>query len=144
MKERTKEITHKIMSSIHSKNTRPEMLLRRMLWKEGFRYRVNYKKLAGKPDIVFTKAKLVVFCDGDFWHGHNWALRGYENLEDELKHYNDFWAKKITKNIERDRENTISLQNEGWTVLRFWASDIETNPTECIEKIKEAYCQGVK
>ena len=71
---RDPQITHKIMSSIKSKDTRPELLLRKALWRENMRYRINYKKLPGKPDIVFTKKKVVIFCDGDFWHGHNWAL----------------------------------------------------------------------
>ena len=65
---RSPEITHKIMSSIKSKNTRPELLLRKALWRKNMRYRVNYKKLPGKPDIVFTKPKVAIFCDGDFWH----------------------------------------------------------------------------
>ena len=75
-KKRDPAITHKIMSAIKAKDTRPELELRKALWHEGLRYRVNYKDLPGKPDIVFTKWKVVVFCDGDFWHGHNWAIRG--------------------------------------------------------------------
>ena len=69
---RDSRITHKIMASIPQKNTKPELLLRRSLWHEGMRYRVNYRKLPGKPDIVFTRPKIAVFVDGDFWHGHNW------------------------------------------------------------------------
>ena len=75
--------THKIMASIPSKNTRPEIALRKALWHMNFRYRVNYKALPGKPDIVFTKQKLAIFCDGDFWHGHNWAVRGLSSLDEE-------------------------------------------------------------
>jgi len=71
---RTPEITHKIMSAVKSKNTRPELAPRRALWSRGLRYKVNVKSLPGKPDIVFTRAKIVVFCDGDFWHGHNSGL----------------------------------------------------------------------
>ena len=74
-KERTPEVTHKIMSAIKSKDTKPELLLRKALWKNKIRYRVNYKKLPGKPDIVITKNKIAIFCDGDFWHGHNWAIQ---------------------------------------------------------------------
>ena len=68
------------MSAIKAKDTRPELILRKALWKRKHRYRVNYKKLPGKPDIAFTKYKVAVFCDGDFWHGHNWALRGLSSL----------------------------------------------------------------
>ena len=71
---RTLEMTHKIMSAVKSKNTRPELALRHALWARGLRYRVNVKSLKGKPDVVFTRAKIVVFCDGDFWHGHNLSL----------------------------------------------------------------------
>ncbi len=132
-------ITHKIMSSIKSKDTEPELLLRKALWKKGFRYRINYKKLPGKPDVVFTKAKLVVFCDGDFWHGHNWALRGIPSLEDELATYSDFWREKIMRNIERDKRNTETLEAEGWTVIRFWESDIRKDLDGCVATIQSIY-----
>jgi len=95
-KERDPQVTHKIMSAIPSKNTKPELLLRRALWRENLRYRVNYKKLPGKPDIVFTKYRIAVFCDGDFWHGHNWAIRGLNSLEEELASYSSFWRTSIT------------------------------------------------
>lgn len=127
------------MSSIKSKDTEPELLLRKALWKKGFRYRVNYKKLPGKPDIVFTKAKFVIFCDGDFWHGHNWAIRGIPSLEEELAGYNDFWREKILKNIERDKRNTETLEAEGWTVIRFWESEIRNNLEGCVTKIQLTY-----
>lgn len=132
-------ITHKIMSSIKSKDTEPELLLRRALWKKGFRYRINYKKLPGKPDVVFTKAKLVIFCDGDYWHGHNWALRGIPSLEDELATYSDFWRKKILQNIERDKRNTETLEAEGWTVIRLWESDIRKDLDGCVAMVQSTY-----
>ena len=84
---RTPEITHKIMSAVKSKDTRPEVALRKELWRRGLRFRKNMKSLRGKPDIVFTRVKLVVFCDGDFWHGHNWAIRGYGSFEQEMDRY---------------------------------------------------------
>ena len=74
-KPRTQEVTHKIMSAIPSKDTRPEIALRKALWHKNLRYRVNYKKLPGKPDIVFTKQMVAVFCDGDYWHGPFVVLR---------------------------------------------------------------------
>ena len=137
-KERTPEVTHKIMSAIKSKDTKPELLLRKALWKYGIRYRVNYKKLPGKPDIVITKYKIAIFCDGDFWHGHNWAIRGKKSLEEELQGYSDYWRNKIIKNVERDNKNTKLLYSMGWKVIRIWESDIEHNLDECVKTIKEA------
>ena len=92
-KIRTREVTHTIMSAIPSKDTKPERILRHELFSRGYRYRVNYKTVIGRPDIAFTKVKLAVFVDGDFWHGHNWALRGYANHDEEMKHYSEYWKK---------------------------------------------------
>lgn len=136
---RTPEITHKIMSAVKSKGTKPEMTLRKALWAKGMRYRVNYKKLPGKPDVVFTRAKVAVFCDGDFWHGHNWALRGLSSLEEELESYSDFWKEKILRNIQRDDFVNKKLGSDGWYVLRFWESDIISDTERCVEKIIECY-----
>lgn len=136
---RTPEITHKIMSSIKSRDTRPEMALRHALWVRGLRYRVNVKSLVGKPDIVFTRAKIAVFCDGDFWHGHNWAIRGLASLDDELKRYSDFWRNKILGNIERDKKNTLNLELGGWVVMRFWESDIKSDVEKCADTIEKKY-----
>ena len=137
-KVRDQKVTHKIMSSIPSKNTEPELMLRKALWKENLRYRVNYKMLFGKPDIVFTKYRVVVFCDGDFWHGHNWAIRGLNSLEEELAGYSDFWRSKIQHNIERDTQVTQALESQGWTVIRIWESDIRRDLNECVRIVKEA------
>lgn len=137
-KKRDPAVTHKIMSAVKSKDTRPELRLRKALWKEGLRYRVNYKKLPGKPDIVFTKLKVVVFCDGDFWHGHNWAIRGQSSLQEELSGYSKYWKDKILRNIERDEENNKALKAQGWRVIRIWESDIKNDLDRCVETVKEA------
>ena len=137
-KERDPKVTHKIMSAIPSKDTEPELLLRKALWKENLRYRVNYKKLPGKPDVVFTKYRVAVFCDGDFWHGHNWAIRGLSSLEEELAGYSDFWRSKILRNMERDVEVNQALKAEGWTVIRIWESDIRTDVSKCVRIVKSA------
>lgn len=131
---RDPKITHKIMSSVKSKDTRPEIALRRALWHKGARYRVNYRKLPGKPDIVFIKAKIAVFCDGDYWHGHNWALRGMKDLEEELSGYSEFWAKKIRRNVKRDKEVNYQLTAMGWQVIRVWESDIKKMRVRVISK----------
>ncbi len=132
---REPEITHRIMSSIRSKDTKPELTLRKALWQKGYRYRVNVKKLPGKPDIVFGPVRVVVFCDGDFWHGHNWALRGISSLEEELAGYSQFWKDKILRNIERDKRVTVELENLGWTVIRIWESDIKRDLEGCVERV---------
>ena len=136
---RDPQITHKIMSAIKSKNTRPELALRHELWKRGLRYRVNDKKLRGKPDIVFSRARLVVFCDGDYWHGHNWALRGLRSLEDELEGYSEYWRAKIRYNVERDMKNNQELRDSGWEVMRVWESDIKKDVGKCAERVEAAY-----
>ena len=134
---REASITHKIMASIKSKDTEPELLVRQALWKRGLRYRVNVRTLPGKPDIVFTRAKIAIFCDGDFWHGHNWAVRGMASLEEELNSYSEFCRSKILSNIERDSKNTLALTESGWIVIRLWESDIRKDLTSCITTIIE-------
>lgn len=136
---RDPKITHKIMASVKSKDTRPEIALRKALWHQGLRFRVNYKKLPGKPDIAFTKVKVAVFCDGDYWHGHNWALRGLKDLDEELSKYSEFWAKKIRGNVQRDEDVNQRLAELGWRVIRIWESEIEKNVSECAKQVQEAY-----
>lgn len=136
-KMRDPETTHKIMSAIHSKNTTPEIALRKALWHKNLRYRVNYKNLPGKPDIVFTKQKVAIFCDGDFWHGHNWAIRGKSSLEEELAGYSEYWREKILRNIERDEENNKALKALGWIVIRIWESDIKNNLDDCVQLVED-------
>lgn len=136
-KGRDPNVTHKIMSSIPSKNTEPELILRKALWQRKLRYRVNYKKLPGKPDVVFTRYHIAVFCDGDFWHGHNWAIRGLSSLEEELAGYSDFWRKKIEHNVARDNEVNKLLAEQGWTVIRLWESEIRNNLDDCVKRIED-------
>ncbi len=135
---REPEVTHKIMSAIHSKDTKPELILRKALWEKGIRYRKNYKLLPGKPDIVFIKEKIAVFCDGDFWHGHNWSLRGMSSLEEELSRYSDYWKNKILTNIERDRRTDDKLKDLGWKVIRLWESEIRKDVDGCVAIIVKA------
>jgi DNA mismatch endonuclease (patch repair protein) len=136
MKERSKEITHKIMSAIKNKDTKPEIFFRKALWKWNIRYRKN-AKLFGKPDIAIKKYKLVIFIDGDYWHGNNWKIRKLPSRESELANYSNFWKNKILKNIERDEKVNEYYISLGWTVLRFWQSDIEKDLTACIVKTIE-------
>lgn len=131
----TPEQTHRIMSGVHSKDTDIEIKLRKELWHRGYRYRKNISTLPGKPDIVFTKYKLVVFCDAEFWHGKDWEI-----LKPKLEKGTnpEFWVKKIERNRNRDNEINQSLCYMGWTVLRFWGKEILNKTDECANVIEEA------
>lgn len=107
-----------IMSKISGKETKPEILVRKHLFSEGFRFRKNVKDLPGKPDIVLPKYKTVIFIHGCFWHGHS-CKRG------TLPQTNyEFWKEKIGKNIERDNRNINELREEGWNVIVIWQCEI--------------------
>ena len=102
-------------------DTRPEVRLRRLLWGLGCRYRKDVRSLPGRPDIVFPGRRVVVFCDGDFWHGRDWSAR-QEKLRAGTNA--EYWLAKIGQNIERDRRQEALLRESGWVVLRFWESEI--------------------
>ena len=118
------------MSRVKGKNTKPEIMLRKALWKKGFRYRIHYN-IPGRPDIAFTKQEVAIFCDGGFWHGKN-----FKKTKQELKKNRKFWIEKINTNIKRDKMNNKDLHNMGWIVLRFWDDEILHNTERCVSKIK--------
>lgn len=122
------------MKNIRSKDTSIENLLRKALWHRGYRYRKNYNKLPGKPDIVLTKYKIAIFCDGEFFHGKDWEI-----LKPRLEKSDngDYWIDKISRNKERDEEVNKKLLFLGWTVIRFWGKDIKKNLDQCIQVIEE-------
>lgn len=122
---------HKNMSHIHAKDTKPEIVLRKALWHHGVRYRKNYAKLIGKPDIVITRAKIVIFVDGDFWHAHGHQKHPGEQVATNK----EFWMEKLKRNVEKDREVNDALTEQGWLVLRFWESDIRKNLENIVEQI---------
>lgn len=126
----TPEQRKKNMRAIKSKDTKIELILRKELWVRGYRYRKNYKKLPGKPDIVFTKYKIAVFCDSEFWHGKN-----YEESTSRIGTNSDYWRQKIKRNMERDKEVNELLAEEGWTVLRFWEKEINKETEQCLQII---------
>ena len=129
------EQRHKNMKHIRSKDTKIEIILRKALWHEGIRYRKNYDKLPGKPDIAITKYKIAVFCDGEFFHGKDW-----NQLQVKLKNSNnsEYWLKKIQRNINRDYEVEQEIRAQGWIVLRFGGKDIKQDVNMCVKSIKEA------
>lgn len=135
MDDLSPEQRSKNMRHIRSQDTIIEIMLRKALWHEGIRYRKNYDKLPGKPDIAITKYKIAIFCDGEFFHGKDW-----EQLQVKLKRSNnsEYWLKKIQRNINRDQEVDQAIRAKGWRVLRFWGKDIQHNTNTCIQIIKEA------
>lgn len=120
-----------LMSKIKSKDTKPEVLFRKALWKLGFRYKKHDKKFPGNPDIILIKYKLIIFIDGEFWHGYNWVEK-----KNKIKTNRDFWIPKIERNMQRDLENKIKLENLGFTVFRFWEHQIKKDIDYCISLIK--------
>jgi len=125
----------KTMSHIRSKDTSVELALRKALWKKGYRYRKNYKKLPGSPDICLTKYKIAVFCDSEFFHGKDWEI-----LRSKVERGNngEYWVKKIQENIIRDEETDKKLNFLGWTVIHFWGKDILKKTDECVCVIEDA------
>jgi DNA mismatch endonuclease (patch repair protein) len=130
----TPEQRHKCMSHIRSSDTKPEIFFRKALWKWGIRYRKNVKNLFGTPDIAIKKYKIVIFIDGDFWHGLDWEKRHFASQEKLLLSYSEYWQKKIRRNIERDNEVKKFYRKQKWTIIRFRSSDIEKKLNTCIIK----------
>ena len=115
------------MSRVRSRDTGPELLLRSGLHRLGFRFRTHASGLSGRPDIVLTRFRIAVFVDGDFWHGYRFP-QWCGSLA-------PFWHKKISTNRLRDRRNFQRLRRQGWTVVRIWEHEIETNLTSCVTRI---------
>ena len=132
--ENISEKTKKTMKKLRSKDTSIEIILRKALWNRGYRYRKNYDKLPGAPDIALTKYKIAIFCDGEFFHGKDWEVR-----KPKLEQGNNgaYWVSKISHNRTRDDEINKQLLFQGWTVVRFWGNDIKKNVGECVQVIEE-------
>lgn len=110
------------------------------MWGLGLRYRKHPKGILGKPDLVFIKAKVVVFCDGDFWHGKGWEDRGFNSWEEQFDGLRnaEFWRNKIARNMERDEQVNHALRDAGWLVMRFLESQIFRDPEQCAQSVLEA------
>jgi DNA mismatch endonuclease (patch repair protein) len=117
-----------VMSRIRSKDTKIEKKTASMLRKNKIRYR-RFPKVFGSPDFVVEK-KVIVFCDGDFWHGYQY--------DKKKKPPKKFWRDKIERNMERDRKVSRTLRRDGWSVVRLWEHDIEKRPESCVRKIKKS------
>ena len=133
MDDMTKEQRHKNMQHIKATDTKAEKLLRLALWHRGFRYRKNWKKLPGKPDIVLTKQKIAIFVDGDFWHARNHQASPGEQVGSNKP----YWTKKLANNVARDKEVNNLLSEQGYVVLRFWETDVKKDLEKCLKEIFE-------
>ena len=126
----TPEQRSKNMRAIKATGTKDEVRLAKALWHLGYRYRKNDKSVFGKPDLTFKNHKVAIFVDSEFFHGKDW-----ETQKLRIQSNQEFWHKKIGRNIERDKEVNDYLTNNGWTVLRFWSKEVKNNLWKCINRI---------
>jgi DNA mismatch endonuclease (patch repair protein) len=127
----TPEQRHKCMASIKSRNTRPEVLVRKFLFAHGYRFRINVKRLPGTPDIVLKKYRTCIFVNGCFWHGHE-GCKYYVMPKTNT----EFWKAKIERNRARDLDRRIKLRDMGWHVIQIWECQLKP-------KVREEYLEGL-
>lgn len=132
LKPASKAASAAARGSSRKRDTRCELLLRRALWRKGFRYRVIVNAIPGKPDIVFLRERVLVFCDGDFWHG-----RGLEQRLAKLSagHNAPYWVAKVRSNVARDARQEAALTAAGWHVIRLWETDIVRDVEGAVARI---------
>jgi len=117
------------LRQVRSKDTTPELLIRKALWEKGLRYRKHYSKLPGKPDIAFPGRRLAIFIHGCFWHRHSCERSFFP------KSNSAFWRAKFKKTIQRDESNEVLIESKGWKVLTLWECEINQSIDECISKV---------
>ena len=130
----TDEATSKRMANVKLKRGEAEMSLASGLWEKGFRYRLNYKKLPGSPDIAILKYNIAIFVDGEFWHGFDW-----ENRKPKLNRNREYWIEKIEENMERDKRVDAQLFALGWMPIHFWSKEVKRDLDSCIVKIENLF-----
>lgn len=126
----TPEQRSRTMSLIRSRDTVPELTIRRLVHARGLRFRKHASWLPGRPDLVFSGSRVVVFVDGDFWHGWRFSLWSHKLAP--------YWKDKITRNRCRDARNFRTLRGQGWVVLRVWEHSIKADPVACVDRIEAA------
>ena len=126
----TDEATSKRMANVKLKRGKAESILAKTLWQKGYRYRLNYRRLPGSPDIAILKYRIAVFVDGEFWHGYDW-----ENRKQKLQRNREYWIEKIEENIARDIRNDEKLKASGWIPVHFWEKEVLKNLDKCIDMI---------
>lgn len=134
----SREQRRKNMQAVRPTGSDIEKRLARALWSRGYRYRKNYRKVIGNPDIAFPRLKIAVFCDSEFWHGKDWDIK-----KQDFKSNREFWIPKIERNIKRDEEVNKVLKKKGWRVIRFWGKEITKQLEDCV-KIVEKEVEGRK
>jgi DNA mismatch endonuclease, patch repair protein len=135
-KERDRQVTSAMMSAVRSRDNKAEVVLRKALWHLGYRYRIQSPRYKGRPDLVLPKYRLMIFVDGDFWHGRALREGGEEQLRQVIRGKRfEWWRDKLSRNIARDEEVTKYHQSEGWNVLRIWESDVLTNLTDVVDRV---------
>lgn len=132
MDKLTKEQRTKNMRAVKSTGSKIEVALAKVLFSKGYRYRKNDKTVFGKPDLTFKKYKIAIFVDSEFWHGKDWEIHKHDHKTNQ-----EFWYKKIERNIERDKEVNRELKKQNWTVLRFWGKQIEKDLLNCVQIIEQ-------
>jgi DNA mismatch endonuclease Vsr len=125
------------MSRIRSSGSAMERRLGTALWQAGFRYRKQYA-IIGKPDFVLVTRRVAIFCDSEFWHGYRWGSKA----KAAFKTNQEYWFDKIERNRKRDREVKKTLEQDGWTVLRFWEHEISSDLDGCVDRVKQAVQQN--
>ncbi len=125
------ELTRKRMGRVRLKGGNAEVALAKELWKRGFRYRKNYKKLPGSPDIALLKYRVAIFVDGEFWHGYDW-----ENKKTRIRRNKEYWIEKIQENIDRDYRVNQELKAMGWIPIRFWSREVVDDVSVCADDIE--------
>ena len=127
----TPEQRRRNMSNVRSKNTLPELLIARELKSRKIYFSQHSSKIIGKPDFIFRRKKVLVFVDSEFWHGHPTKFKLPKSNQ-------DYWTRKIARNVERDKQVNEALENEGWKVIRLWEQDIKKNEDKCIHQILDS------
>lgn len=133
-------MTTRIMRSVRSKNTKPELALRRAVHARGARFRIHAADVPGRPDMVVRARKVAVFVDGDLWHGNpdEWRRRGRAALADLFPTRTAWWVEKIERNMRRDCEVDRQLRELGWRVVRIWASEVMADPEAAADIVTDA------
>lgn len=134
---RDPQVVSRNMSAIRSIGGKAEVALRSELHRRGLRFRKNVHRLPGRPDVVFPRAKLVVFVDGDYWHARILREQGIEALRERMRTSNkEYWIQKFQRRLEIDDRVTAHLKAEGWTVLRMWESDVRADVRSAAAQIE--------
>lgn len=138
-KPRDPQVTSAMMSAVRGRDNVAEVGLRRELWRRGFRYRLHERRFVGRPDICFISRRVLLFVDGDFWHGRGLVQDGVEAFIRTIRtRRRRWWLRKIARNVDRDREVTRLLRKQGWRVIRLWESEVLRDVRRAADRVERA------